>query len=87
LEYSACLRFGGICGDSNGGRGIWKLKRSCGEEELFCSCERGVHGRSPGKGFRSTTEGISERAKYTSNVGKKTAVEIEESQKTLELFD
>jgi hypothetical protein len=32
-------------------------------------------------------EGISERAEYTSNVGKKTAVEIEESQKTLELFD
>jgi hypothetical protein len=46
-----------------------------------------VHGRSPGKSFRSTTEGISERAEYTSNVGKESAVEIEESQKTLELFD
>jgi hypothetical protein len=63
------------------------LKRSGGEEELFCSCESGVHGRSPGKSFGSTTEGISERAEYTGDVGKKTAVEIEESQKTLELFN
>jgi hypothetical protein len=63
------------------------LKRSCSEEELFCSCKSGVHGRSPGKSFRSTTEGISERAEYTSNVGKETAVEIEKSKKMLELFD
>jgi hypothetical protein len=89
LEYSPCLRFRGICGDGEGGRRFRELERCSSEEELFCRGESGVHVRSPGKGFGSTTESIIEGALYTTNttnIGKETAVEVEESEETLELL-
>jgi hypothetical protein len=46
-----------------------------------------LHRRGPGELFGFSFEGVGKRSKDSSNVGKEMSVEIEESQKTLELFN
>ena len=81
------MAIGGISGEGDWSSGVRMEEESSRGQNFLDAVKSRFHSRLPGERGRVASQGISERLENNGGMRKKTAVKVDESEKTLEILE
>ena len=87
LKYSTKMAIGGISGEGDWSSRVRMEEKSSRGQNFLDAVKSRLHGRRPGERARIAGQGISERLEDNGGMRKKTAVKVDEAEKTLEILE